>query len=203
MYCKEEYKALLAKISLEKEKYSQKDTFVTTELETKIQYTQENIMKWQKRTIIYFIFACLSLWPIFYFFTYFNIKKYIFLVILILTLGLFVFITMEKIYTHKINKYNEQKQQTQDEKELAIKQIKQLNNQIQSLIVSVITINEHYNELSNITNEEQLKEKWNYYTKQLIMAINYKYNYKATYTDYQEYFQDYEKQMENKQSNEK
>lgn len=202
MYCKEEYKALLAKINIEKEKYAQKDFFITTELETKIQYVQENITKWQKRTLIYFITACISLWPIFYFFTYYNIKKYIFLVILVLVLGLFAFLLMEKIYIHRLKKYNQEKQPNEEEKVQIINKINELNKQIESLIISVITINEHYNELSNITNEEQLVNKWNYYTKQLIMAINYKYNYKATYTDYQEYFQNYEKQLENKQHNE-
>lgn len=202
MYCKEEYKALEAKINIEKEKYAKNEAFITTELETKIQYVQENITKWQKRTLIYFIIACISLWPIFYFFTYFNIKKYIFLVILVLALGLFVFLIMEKIYTIKMNKYNQEKQPKQEEQMQIINKINDLNKQIESLIVSVITINEHYNELSNITNEEQLINKWNYYTKQLIMAINYKYNYRATYTDYQEYFRNYEKQLENKQDNE-
>lgn len=198
MHCKEEYKALLAKINAEKELYAKKEAEVSVEVETSIQYTKENIEKWKKRTVLYFIIACVCLWPIYYFFTYFNIKKYIFLVLTIFLLGLIALLIVEKIYINKMKKYDKIKQPNQLEKEEIINKINLLNKQIESLIVSVITINEHYNELSNITNEDLLQKKWSQYTKQLIMAINYKYNYSPTYTDYQEYFSEYEKYLERK-----
>ena len=50
----QEYKALLAKINIEKEIYSQKDLYVNEELENKIQYCVEKIKKFNILVVVSF-----------------------------------------------------------------------------------------------------------------------------------------------------
>ena len=70
------------------------------------------------------------------------------------------------------------------------------NNKISSLVISVLTLNEHFNELATITNEQELLKKWDKYTKEMNMAINKQYNYHPTYSEHQEYYRDYENYLE-------
>ena len=58
--------------------------------------------------------------------------------------------------------------------------------------VNIITDYKSNYDLSNIKDETLLYQKWDEYTKQVIMSINKKYNYQATYSEYQEYYDEYE-----------
>ena len=112
---------------------------------------------------------------------------------------LIVILSFEITYKVKLKKCNEKKDEEFKGKIEVRDKIRELNNQISSLVVSIITINEHFYELSNITDDNILNEKWKLYSNQIIMAINKKYNYKATYSEYEEYLKDYEEQLKEKE----
>lgn len=196
----QEYKALLAKINIEKEIYSQKDLYVNEELENKIQYFVEKIKKFNILVVVSFSLSLVLLGVVYEFFKFYNIKQYIGYVVIFMMIGLFVLIGFEIAYRIKLKNCNKQKEEEGKEKEEIRGKIRDLNNQISSLIVSIITLNEHFNELSNIKDDNLLTEKWNKYTNEIIMAINKKYSYRVTYTEYQDYLKEYELNLEKKEN---
>ena len=133
----QEYKALLAKINIEKEIYSQKDLYVNEELENKIQYCVEKIKKFNILVVVSFSLSLVLLGVIYEFFKFYNIKQYIVYVVLFMMLGLFVLIGFEIAYRIKLKNCNKQKEEEGKEKEEIRGKIRDLNNQISSLIVSL------------------------------------------------------------------
>ena len=192
MRSSEEYKALLAKINIKKTIYAEKELEVDDELEQKIQYYVEKVKKMDVIFVICFMSFMVLVGVVYEFFKYYNIKQYIGYVILFLISILVMIFVFSLVFKKKLKKLNKVKDKNNNEKAEIRDTIKSLNNEIASLVVSIITLNEHYYELSNIDNEELLLQKWEQYTNEIIMAINKKYNYRATYTEYQEYLQEYE-----------
>lgn len=192
MRSSQEYKALLAKINIEKSIYAEKELMVDDELEQKIQLITEKIKKINSIIVICFLSFLVLTGLIYEFFKYYNIKKYIIYVVLFLISILVVLFIFEIIYKKKLKKCNNQKEKNDEEKQILRNKIRELNSQISSLVVSIITLNEHYYELSNIKDNSILEQKWDIYTNEIIMAINKKYGYKATYTEYEEYLKEYE-----------
>lgn len=199
MKSSQEYKALLAKINVQKGIYAQQELQVNDELEQKIQYNVEKIKKFNILFVISFAVMLVLLGVIYEFFKYFNIKEYIIYVVIAMIIGLIVILSFEITYKIKLKKCNDKKDEEFKGKIEVRDKIRELNNQISSLVVSIITINEHFYELSNITDDNILIDKWKLYSNQIIMAINKKYNYKATYSEYEEYLKDYEEQLKEKE----
>ena len=195
MRSSEEYKALLAKINIKKTIYAEKELEVDDELEQKIQYYVEKVKKMDVIFVICFMSFMVLVGVVYEFFKYYNIKQYIGYVILFLISILVMIFVFSLVFKKKLKKLNKVKDKNNNEKAEIRDTIKSLNNEIASLVVSIITLNEHYYELSNIDNEELLVQKWEQYTNEIIMAINKKYNYRATYTEYQEYLQEYENKL--------
>jgi uncharacterized membrane protein YcjF (UPF0283 family) len=195
MRSSEEYKALLAKINIKKTIYAEKELEVDDELEQKIQYYVEKVKKMDVIFVICFMSFMVLVGVVYEFFKYYNIKQYIGYVILFLISILVMIFVFSLVFKKKLKKLNKVKDKNNNEKAEIRETIKSLNNEIASLVVSIITLNEHYYELSNIDNEELLVQKWEQYTNEIIMAINKKYNYRATYTEYQEYLQEYENKL--------
>lgn len=195
MRSSEEYKALLAKINIKKTIYAEKELEVDDELEQKIQYYVEKVKKMDVIFVICFMSFMVLVGVVYEFFKYYNIKQYIGYVILFLISILVMIFVFSLVFKKKLKKLNKVKDKNNNEKAEIRNTIKSLNNEIASLVVSIITLNEHYYELSNIDNEELLVQKWEQYTNEIIMAINKKYNYRATYTEYQEYLQEYENKL--------
>lgn len=188
----QEYKALLANINIQKELYSQKELLVNDELENKIQLNVEKIKKFNILFVIMFALSLVLLGIIYELFKYYNIKQYIGYVVIAMVCGLLVILGFEIVYRNRLEKCNIQKEEEGKEKEEIREKIRELNNQISSLVVSIITLNEHFYELSNIEDQEILNQKWTQYTNEIIMAINKKYSYSVTYTEYQDYLKEYE-----------
>ena len=195
MRSSEEYKALLAKINIKKTIYAEKELEVDDELEQKIQYYVEKVKKMDVIFVICFMSFMVLVGVVYEFFKYYNIKQYIGYVILFLISILVMIFVFSLVFKKKLKKLNKVKDKNNNEKAEIRETIKSLNNEIASLVVSIITLNEHYYELSNIDNEQLLVQKWEQYTNEIIMAINKKYNYRATYTEYQEYLQEYENKL--------
>ena len=192
MRSSQEYKALIAKINIEKSLYAEKELLVNDELEQKIQYVTEKIKKFNSIFVICFLSFLVLVGIVYEFFKYYNIKEYIIYVILFLISILIMIFVFETVYKTKLKNLNKQKEKDDEEKQIIRNKIRELNSQISSLVVSIITLNEHYYELTNIKDTNVLEEKWELYTNQIIMAINKKYGYKATYTEYEEYLKEYE-----------
>ena len=112
-----------------------------------------------------------------------------------------VFIGFEITFKIKLKVLNEEKEKHKEANTDIRKKILDYNNKISSLVISVLTLNEHFNELATITNEQELYKKWEQYTKEMNMAINKKYNYHPTYSEHQEYYRDYEKYLESQKEN--
>lgn len=196
MRCKEEYRALLTKINVQKGNYAEKEMVVSNELEQKIQITTEKIKKWTVRIVIYVAIMMVLLGTIYDLLTYIN-QKWLITVVLIAMVVIFLLFTgFEIFYKIKLYKLNIQREKEQLDKKDIRENIVSLNDQIASLVVSVITINEHYYELSSIESSEEKIKKWNEYTKEVIANIhNININH-PTYTEYQDYYRDYEQYLE-------
>ena len=196
MRCKEEYKALLTKINVQKGNYAEKEMVVSNELEQKIQITTEKIKKWTVRIVIYVAVMMVLLGTIYDLLAYIN-QKWLITVVLIAMVAIFLLLTgFEIFYKIKLYKLNVQKEKEQLDKKDIRENIVSLNDQIASLVVSVITINEHFYELSTIESDDEKIKKWNEYTKEVIANIhNININH-PTYTEYQDYYRDYEQYLE-------
>ena len=192
----EEYKALLTKINVQKCHYAEREMAYSNELEQSIQLNVEKKNKWTARIMIYVVAAFIFLGLIADLLIIINQKWLIWVMIGVFVIVFLVLTGFEIYYINKSKKLNLQKEKEQEDKKDIRSIILDLNNQISTLVVSVITMNEHYNELSNLKTEEEKLEKWNIYTSEVIAAINKKYNYKPTYSEYQEYYRDYEQHLE-------
>lgn len=192
MRCRDEYRALISKINIEKAKYAEEEQKVNDDLEASIQITTEKMKKWNNRIVIYIFAFMVFVGVIYEMLIFYNNKAMILIIIGIGLIILMAIFGVEIFYRVKLKKLNALKNEDDDEKIKLRDSINNLNNQIASLIVSVITLNEHFVELSNIKDETLLYQKWDEYTKQVIMSINKKYNYQATYSEYQEYYDEYE-----------
>ena len=196
MRCKEEYRALLTKINVQKGNYAEKEMVVSNELEQKIQITTEKIKKWTVRIVIYVAIMMVLLGTIYDLLTYIN-QKWLITVVLIAMVAIFLLFTgYEIFYKIKLYKLNIQREKEQLDKKDIRENIVSLNDQIASLVVSVITINEHYYELSSIESSEEKIKKWNEYTKEVIANIHHININHPTYTEYQDYYRDYEQYLE-------
>lgn len=192
----EEYKALLTKINVQKCHYAEREMAYSNELEQTIQLTVEKKQKWTARIMIYAIISFIVAGLAADMLVIINQKWLIWFIIGALILGFLILTGFEIFYIIKLKKLNNQKQKEQEDKKDIRAIINDLNDQISTLVVSTITMNEHFHELANLKNDEEKKEKWNIYTKEVIAAINKKYNYKPTYTEYQEFYRDYEQHLE-------
>lgn len=196
MRCYEEYRALLTKINVQKCNYAEKEMAVSNELEQKIQLTVELKKKWGIRTIIYFASMIVLIGIIYDFLTILNEKWVIGVVFAAMVVIFFVLFGFEMFYKVRLKKLNIKKEKEQSDKVEIRSNILSLNDKISSLIVSLITINEHFYELSSIENEQKLIEKWDAYTKEVICAVNKKNFGSQTYTEYQDFLREYEKYYE-------
>ena len=201
MRCNEEYINLLININKEKSIYAEKEEIVFSEEESKIQFMTEKLKKIQIWMVIYCIICAIILWPINILLEYYNKPSWIVYVIYAFVIGLFVFIGFEIAFKIKLKVLNEEKEKHKEANTDIRKKILDYNNKISSLVISVLTLNEHFNELATINNEQELFKKWDQYTKEMNMAINKKYNYHPTYSEHQEYYRDYEKYLESQKEN--
>ena len=119
MRSSQEYKALLAKINVQKGIYAQQELQVNDELEQKIQYNVEKIKKFNILFVISFAVMLVLLGVIYEFFKYFNIKEYIIYVVIAMIIGLIVILSFEITYKVKLKKCNEKKDEEIVENELA------------------------------------------------------------------------------------
>lgn len=198
----EDYNALLDKINVQKKKYAEKEMAYSNEIDYLIIHHTEKKQKYSQRMIVYIVIALLFIGFVYDIALYINEKWLIWLYIGLILAIFIAMTTLEIIQIFKIKKLKGQKTTEEQEKNTIREHIIALNNQISSLVVSTITINEHYYELSSIENEEELIQKWNIYTYEVIEAINKKYDYHATYTEYQEFYREYVLTLESLNSNE-
>lgn len=200
MRCSNEYKALLIKINNQKANYAQKELFVSTDLEQKIQLYTEKKQKWTIRILVASVVMMVLLGMIYNLLQIINQRWLIIVIISVMILVFCTFIGFELFYKFKIKKLNTQKIKEDEEKTNVRQRVVSLNDQISTLVVSVIVLNEHFYELSSIENEEERIKKWQKYVLETVEAINSKYFYHPTYTEYQEYYKNYEYFMKEKES---
>ena len=200
MRCSNEYKALLIKINNQKANYAEKELFVSTDLEQKIQLYTEKRQKWTIRILVASVVMMILLGTIYSLLQIINQRWLIIVIISVMILVFCTFIGFELFYKFKIKKLNTQKIKEDEEKTNVRQRVVSLNDQISTLVVSIIVLNEHFYELSSIENEEERIKKWQKYVLETVEAINYKYFYHPTYTEYQEYYRNYEYFMKEKES---
>ena len=200
MRCSNEYKALLIKINNQKANYAQKELFVSTDLEQKIQLYTEKRQKWTIRILVASVVMMILLGMIYNLLQIINQRWLIIVIISVMILVFCTFIGFELFYKFKIKKLNAQKIKEDEEKTNVRQRVVSLNDQISTLVVSIIVLNEHFYELSSIENEEERIKKWQKYVLEIVEAINSKYFYHPTYTEYQEYYKNYEYFMKEKES---
>lgn len=200
MRCSNEYKALLIKINNQKANYAQKELFVSTDLEQKIQLYTEKRQKWTIRILVASVVMMILLGMIYNLLQIINQRWLIIVIISVMILVFCAFIGFELFYKFKIKKLNAQKNKEDEEKTNVRQRVVSLNDQISTLVVSIIVLNEHFYELSSIENEEERIKKWQKYVLETVEAINSKYFYHPTYTEYQEYYKNYEYFIKEKES---
>lgn len=192
MRCTNEFRSLLAKINIEKEKYAQRELFVSYELEQKIQIETEKLKKNDVYIIVAFSLLIVIMGYIYDFLKIVNQKWLITIVIIIMAIIMGIFLVKGIIYKVKLNRLSKKKEQEDQEKADIRSKIKELNDQISALVLSVIVLNEHFYELSLIESKELREKRW----KELIfnqnVAINKLYNYVPTTEDFLNYYKEYE-----------
>lgn len=198
MRSSEEYKALLAKINVQKGIYAEKEATVNEELEQKIQLAFEKKKKMNNLFVIVSLGMMVLLGIIYEFLKFFNEKESIIFFIIGMVLVVLIILGLGIYHQKVLEKLTRLKEEDAEKKKIR-DQIRELNNEISSLVVSVVVLNEHFEELSNIKDQTILEEKWKLYSNQVIMAINKKYNYQANYNDYQEFLRNYENHLNSKE----
>ena len=96
------------------------------------------------------------------------------------------------IYKVKLNHLSKKKEQEDQEKTAIRSKIKELNDQISALVLSVIVLNEHFYELSLIQSKELREKRWEELIFNQNVAINRLYNYVPTTEDFLNYYKEYE-----------
>lgn len=192
MRCTNEFRSLLAKINVEKEKYAQRELFVSYELEQKIQIETEKSKKNDVYIIVAFSLLIVILGYIYDFLKIVNQKWIITIVIIIMAIIMGIFIVKGIIYKVKLSRLSKKKEQEDQEKADIRARIKELNDQISALVLSVIVLNEHFYELSLIENKELREKRWNELIFNQNIAINKMYNYVPTTEDFLNYYKEYE-----------
>ena len=192
MRCNNEFRSLLAKINIEKEKYAQRELFVSYELEQKIQIETEKKKKNDVYIIVAFSLLIVIMGYIYDFLKIVNQKWIITIVIIIMAIIMGIFILKGIIYKVKLNQLSKKKEQEDQEKTAIRSKIKELNDQISALVLSVIVLNEHFYELSLIQSKELREKRWEELIFNQNVAINKLYNYVPTTEDFLNYYKDYE-----------
>jgi len=191
----DEYKELLGRINISKSEYSQEHDKVDIELEKDIQYYKEQRKIWDKRLFKYNI-AVLIMWGLsFFVMKSFYAQKEL-LTAMLIELGIFSIITVilivkKESYTILLSKTNKIKNKKHKKENNLIGDFVSLNKDIDKAIISIITINEHYYELSSLKDNKELLKKWDKYTKEIIGVVNLKNNFSSTYSDYQDLYNEY------------
>ena len=196
MRCGNEFRSLLSKINVEKEKYSQRELFVSNELEQKIQIITEKSKKNDVYIIVALSLLIVMLGYIYDFLKIVNQKWLITIFVIIMALIMVYFFVKGIIYKIKIKKLYKEKDKEDQEKEQIRARIKELNDEISSLVISVIVLNEHFYELSLINNKEEREKRWKELILKQNVAINKLYKYVPTTEDYLNYYKEYE-QLQN------
>ena len=192
MRCNNEFRSLLAKINIEKEKYAQRELFVSYELEQKIQIETEKKKKNDVYIIVAFSLLIVIMGYIYDFLKIVNQKWIITIVIIIMAIIMGIFILKGIIYKVKLNHLSKKKEQEDQEKTSIRSKIKELNDQISALVLSVIVLNEHFYELSLIQSKELREKRWEELIFNQNVAINRLYNYVPTTEDFLNYYKEYE-----------
>lgn len=198
MRASNEFRSLLSKINIEKENYSQRELFVSNELEQKIQVLTEKSKKNDVYIIVAISLLIVMLGYIYDFLKIVNQKWIISIVVIIMAIIMGYFFIKGIIYKVKLQKLNKEKNKEDQEKEEIRKRIKALNDEISALVLSVIVLNEHFYELSMIDDKEMKEKRWNELILQQNIAINKMYNYVPTTEDFLNYYKEYE-QLQNNQ----
>lgn len=197
MRCNREFQALINKINAQKTNYSVKEMFIHTTIEQKLQLTHEKIKKFTTLILVSTAVMLCLLGIIFDFLKIIN-EKWIMTILIIVCVGIYLTLWgIEIFYKQRYKSLLNQKEQENKEKYEVMDDINSLNKKISSLVVSVITLNEHFYELSSIENEQELAKKWDLYCKDVIAAVNFKYNYHPTYEGYIDFYREYEKNHQN------
>lgn len=197
MRCGNEFRSLLSKINVEKEKYSQRELFVSNELEQKIQIITEKSKKNDVYIIVALSLLIVMLGYIYDFLKIVNQKWLITIFVIIMALIMIYFFVKGIIYKVKIKKLYKEKDKEDQEKEQIRARIKELNEEISSLVISVIVLNEHFYELSLINNKEEREKRWKELILKQNVAINKLYKYVPTTEDYLNYYKEYEQLQNN------
>lgn len=197
MRCNREFQALMNKINAQKTNYSVKEMYIHTTIEQKLQLTHEKIKKFTTLILVSTAVMLCLLGIIFDFLKIIN-EKWIMTILIIVCVGIYLTLWgIEIFYKQRYKSLLKQKEQENKEKYEVMDDINSLNKKISSLVVSVITLNEHFYELSSIENEQELAKKWDLYCKDVIAAVNFKYNYHPTYEGYIDFYREYEKNHQN------
>lgn len=197
MRCGNEFRSLLSKINVEKEKYSQRELFVSNELEQKIQIITEKSKKNDVYIIVALSLLIVMLGYIYDFLKIVNQKWLITIFVIIMALIMIYFFVKGIIYKVKLKKLYKEKDKEDQEKEQIRARIKELNDEISSLVISVIVLNEHFYELSLINDKEEREKRWKELILKQNVAINKLYKYVPTTEDYLNYYKEYEQLQNN------
>lgn len=197
MRCDNEFRSLLAKINVKKEQYAQRELFVSNELEHKIQVNTEKKKKNDVYSIITLAVLIVILGYIYDLLTIINEKWIVSIVVIIMGIIMTFFLVKSIIYNRVLYKLNKEKQKEDATKEEIRVEIKKLNDEISSLVLSVIVLNEHFYELSEIKDATERENKWKEYIFYKNVAINKQYNYFPTTEDYLNYYKEYKQTQEN------
>ena len=140
----DEYKALLTKINVQKCHYAEREMAYSNELEQSIQLTVEKKNKWTSRIMIFTVVAFILLGLIADLLIIINQKWLIWVIIAVFIILFCVLTGFEVYYIKKLKKLNLQKEKEQEDKKDIRAIIQDLNNQISTLVLSVITMYSPY-----------------------------------------------------------
>ncbi len=192
-----EFRSLLAKINVQKEQYAQRELFVSNELEHKIQINTEKKKKNDVYSIVALAVLIVILGYIYDLLTIINEKWIITIVVIVMAIIMLFFLVKAIIYKCILSRLNKEKNKEDITKEEIRARIKALNDEISTLVLSVIVLNEHFYELSEIKDPIQKEKKWKEYVFYKNVAINKQYQYFPTTEDYLNYYKEYKQMREN------
>lgn len=191
-----EFRSLLAKINVQKEQYAQRELFVSNELEHKIQINTEKKKKNDVYSIVTLAVLIVILGYIYDLLTIINEKWIISIAVIVMAIIMLFFLVKAIIYKCILSRLNKEKSKEDITKEEIRTKIKALNDEISTLVLSVIVLNEHFYELSEINDPNEREKKWKEYIFYKNVAINKQYQYFPTTEDYLNYYKEYKQMRE-------
>lgn len=186
----------IAKMDKMKTSFSKNQFALDIEASKKVLYAEQNLKKLYQIFIIVMIFLALGMDITYNILLSMDIAVYSFIYGAVWAFICVLFLLFYIKYNRIRKAYSKQKDKYTIEEEKRKTNMHEENEKLYAIIIQVICLNDYYDELSSL-DEQNLLTKWADITRDQLAAINKACGYDKNIEKYREYFQNWQKERQN------